>query len=43
VIAVELGEILGHLPLPERVVKRVVNQLRLDAEARRPVSVDGQG
>jgi hypothetical protein len=43
VIAVELGEKLGHLPLPERVVERVVDQLRLDAEARRPVAIDGQG
>ena len=41
-VAVELGEILGHLPLPERVVKRVVDQLRLDAVARRGVAVDLQ-
>jgi hypothetical protein len=43
VIAVELSEILRHLPLPERVVERVVDQLRLDAEACRPIAVDGQG
>ena len=36
VIAVELGEILRHLPLPERVVERIVDQLRLDAEAGLP-------
>src|SRR6516162_5968887 len=42
-IAVELGEILRHLPLPERVVERVVDQLWLDAEARRAVAVDRQG
>ena len=42
-IAVELGEILRDLPLAERVVERVVDQLRLDAEARCLVAVDRQG
>ena len=41
-IAVELGEILRHLALPERVVQRVVDQLRLDAVARGGVAVDLQ-
>ena len=42
VIAVELREVLRDLALAERVVERVVDQLRLDAEARRLVAVDGQ-
>ncbi len=42
VIAVELGEILGDLALAERVVQRVVDQLRLDAVARGGVAVDLQ-
>ncbi len=41
-VAVELGEILRDLTLAERVVKRVVDQLRLDAVARRGVAVDLQ-
>ena len=42
VIAVELGEILRDLALAERVVQRVVDQLRLDAEAGGGVAVDRQ-
>ena len=42
VIAVELREILRHLALAERVVQRVVDQLRLDAVARGGVAVDLQ-
>ena len=42
VIAVELGEILRDLALAERVVERVVDQLRLDAVARGRVAVDRQ-
>ncbi len=42
VIAVELGEILGDLALAERVVQRVVDQLRLDAVARGGVAIDRQ-
>ena len=42
VIAVELGEILRDLALAERVVERVVDHLRLDAEPRRGVAVDRQ-
>ena len=41
-IAVELGEVLRHLPLPKRIIEGVVDQLRLDAKARRLVAVDGQ-
>ena len=40
-IRVHLGEVLAHLALAEGVVKRVVDQLRLDAVARRLVPVDG--
>ena len=39
-ISVHLGEILRHLPLAEGVVERIVDQLRLDAEARSHVAVD---
>ena len=42
-IGVDLGEILGDLPLTEGVVERVVDQLRLDAEARGHVAVDLEG
>ena len=42
VIGVDLGEILRDLPLAEGVVERVVDQLRLDAEARRHVAIDRQ-
>ena len=42
VIAVELGEILRHLALADGVVDRRVDQRRLDAEACRPVAIDGQ-
>jgi len=42
VIAVELREILGDLTLTERVVKRVVDQLGLDAVARGGVTIDLQ-
>ena len=42
VIAVELREILRDLALAEGVVQRVVDQLRLDAEARGRVAVDRQ-
>ncbi len=41
-IAVELREILRHLALAERVIERVVDQLRLDAVARGGVAVDLQ-
>ena len=41
-VAVELGEILRDLALAERVVQRVVDQLRLDAEARGGIAVDRQ-
>ena len=43
VIAVLLGEILGDLPLAERVVERVVDQLRADAVARGLIAIDGRG
>ncbi|GCC48217.1 hypothetical protein chiPu_0032550, partial [Chiloscyllium punctatum] len=42
VVAVELGEVLRHLALAERVIERVVDQLRLDAVARGGVAVDLQ-
>ena len=42
VIAVELREVLRHLALAERIIQRVVDQLRLDAVARRLVAVDRQ-
>ena len=42
VIAVELREILRHLALADGVVDRRVDQRRLDAEACRPVAIDGQ-
>ena len=41
-VAVELGEILRDLALAERVVQRVVDQLRLDAVARGGVAIDLQ-
>ncbi len=41
-IAVELGEILGDLALAERIVQRVVDQLRLDPIARCGVAIDLQ-
>jgi hypothetical protein len=40
IIGVHLGEILRHLPLAKRVIKRVVDKLRLDPVARRHVAVD---
>ena len=40
VIGVHLREILRDLTLSERVVERVVDQLRLDAKARSGVAVD---
>ncbi len=40
VIRVELREVLRHLPLPERVVQRVIDLLRLNAEARRLIAID---
>ena len=36
-----VGEILRHLALAERVVERVVDELRLDAEAGRRIAIDG--
>ncbi len=42
VVAVELGEVLRHLALAERVIQRIVDQLRLDAIARGGVAVDLQ-
>ena len=42
VVGVDLGEILRDLPLAVGVVQRVVDQLRLDAEARRHVAIDRQ-
>ena len=41
-VAVELGEILRDLALAERIVERVVDQLRLDAVARGSVAIDLQ-
>ena len=41
-VGIRLGKILGDLPLAERIVKRVVNDLRLNAEARRLIAVDRQ-
>ena len=43
VIAVHLAEVLGDLALAECVIERVVDQLRLDSEARRLVAVDRDG
>ena len=43
VVAVDLGEVLRDLPLAEGVVKRVVDQLRLDSESRGLIAVDRQG
>ena len=40
VVAIELSEILGHLSLAERIVKDVVDQLRLNAKTRRLVAVN---
>ena len=40
VVAVQLREILRHLPLAEGVVERVVDQLRRDAVARGLVAID---
>ncbi len=42
VIVVELGEILGHLALAESIVENVIDLLRLDAVARRLVTVDDE-
>ncbi len=39
-IGVHLGEVLGDLPLTERVIQRVVDHLRLDAEPRGSVAID---
>jgi len=36
VIAVQLGEVLRDLALAERVIQRIVDQLRLDPETARP-------
>ena len=41
-ILVQLGKHRGHLPLAERVVEGVDNQLWRDAHARRRVAVDDQ-
>ena len=41
-VGVHLGEILRHFALAERVVERVVDKLRLDAEPRGHVAVDFQ-
>ena len=41
-VAVGLGEVLRDLALAERVVQRVVDQLRLNAEAGRLIPVDRQ-
>ena len=41
-IGAALGEILRHLALPERIVERLVDVLRLDAEACGLVAVDDQ-
>src|SRR5262249_62235824 len=40
-IGLELCEILGDLPLTERVVKRVVDKLGRYPEARRLITIDG--
>ncbi len=42
VVTVHLGEILGDLALAEGIVERVIDQLRLDAEACRLIAIDGQ-
>ena len=39
-VGVELREILPDLALPEGVVERVIDHLRLDAETRRRVAID---
>ena len=39
-IGIELGEVLGDLPLAIGVVQRIVDGLRRYAEARRLVAVD---
>ena len=41
-IAVHLREILRDLPLAEGIIQRVVDQLRLDTEARGLVAIDRQ-
>ena len=41
-VAVELGEILRHLALAERIIQRVVDQLRGDAVAGGRVAIDVQ-
>ena len=41
-VEVELREDRRHLPLAERVVERVVDRLRRDAQARGGVAVDGR-
>ena len=41
-VGVELGKILRHLALAERVIERIVDQLRLDAVARGGIAVDLQ-
>ena len=40
-VGLELGEILRDLALAERVVERVVDRLRRNAETRRLVAIDG--
>ena len=40
VIGIHLGEVLGDLPLTERVIEGVVDELRLDSVARGHVAVD---
>ena len=41
-ITVELREVLGDLALAERIVERVVDQLRLDTVARGGIAIDPQ-
>src|SRR5579862_585386 len=38
-----VGEVLRHVVLAERIVQRVVDDLRLDAETGRRVAIDGDG
>ena len=38
-IAVKLGEILRDLPLPEGIIERIVDELRVDAKPRRLIAI----
>jgi len=43
VVTVELCKVLCHLSLAKGIVKRLVDQRRLDAETRGLIAIDGQG